>query len=348
MSDFKSNTELIKTIAWTLAQASATNQLNVPGEYIWTYPTRSFNDVRSRHTSIFNSGNSIKDLDIINYTQSLDIAKHLKDPWISNKFEDMFSNWLTTSDNFVLDNLDLFKYKGYSAGSQEAFTHFFFTNRNKRFRVFKGEYWWHMLCWEAMGLQWDYIEDDDITSGDVCILSYPFALHGDKHAQTDWLINECNVNGVELLVDFIYLPNSVDCVNIDLSAECIQQITFSLSKTFPAAQPAKLAIRLMKNKPHDIMQISNDENISNRLSTGLAYDLMNKFPVDYLVTKYKEEQDHWCNKLGLQKTKVVHFGLGDTYHTAPNDITHFNIQQNRYNLGMLFENKKLLQQLNLY
>ena len=348
MSTFGSDTKLIKEIAWILAQASATKQLDIPGEYIWTYPTKDFRDIRIRHTSIFNSGNSIKDKDIIEFTQTLDVANYLKDPWISNKFEDYFTYWLAQGKYYTLDNLNLFKYNGYSAGSQESFVHFFFTNRDKRFRLFKGEYWWHIDCWEAMKMNWAYIEDDDIRENDVCILSYPFAVNGDKHVQTDWLIEECNKKNVELLLDFIYLPNSKDCVSIDLSAECIKQITFSLSKTFSAAQPAKLAIRLLKEKPHDIMQISNDENISNRLSAGLALALCEKFAVNYIVDKYSSEQEHWCDRLKLQKTKVVHFGMGDVYHNQPNAFSKFNIQHNRFNLGMLFENKELLTKVGLY
>jgi len=225
-------------------------------------------------------------------------------------------------------------------------------NADRRFRVFRGDYWWHMDIWSRIRANWAYIEDDNLRPGDICICSYPFALTGDKHQNFDWLVDQCNHLGIELLVDFIYLPNSINAVNIDLSAECIQQITFSFSKTFPV-QCAKIAVRMCKTKPQDPMQMSNDENICNRLSAGLAWDIIQQFPPDFNVKKYRDQQLYWCNKLKLQPTKVVHFGLGTDYTSYGRTdsvawCSPFNQQQNRYNLGMLYENQNLLKNLHLY
>ena len=84
----------------------------------------------------------------------------------------------------------------------------------------------------------------------------------------------------------------------------------------------------------------------------MALDIIQKFPVDYNVTKYLDQQTYWCNRLGLQQTKVVHFGLGNDYTNFGRSDTAawcspFNEQQNRYNLGMLYENHNLLTKLGL-
>lgn len=352
MRTFETDTHQVKTLAWTLAVASATDQLDVPGEYIWAFPESSeFTKVRPRSQSIFSSGNSIKDPEVISYVQNLNLAHHLMNPWIVKEFESGFVEWIKQGTRYKLQNFDLFKYAGFSAGTQESFINFYLFNKDKRFRVFKGDYWWHMDIWTKTDLNWAYIEDDDLRSGDICICSYPFALTGDKHQNFDWLVAECNRVGIKLLVDFIYLPNSNDAVDIDLSADCIDQITFSFSKTFPV-QCAKIAVRMCKTKPQDPMQMSNDENICNRLSAGLALDIINEFPVDYNVNKYLDQQTYWCNRLKLKQTKVVHFGLGTDYTTFGRSNTNawcspFNEQQGRYNLGMLYENHDLLKKLGL-
>jgi len=283
--------------------------------------------------------------------QSLNLSSHLLNPWVVNEFEEKFPSWVKEGRRFTLSNFELFKYVGFSAGTQESFINFYLFNKDKRFRVFRGDYWWHMDIWAKTNINWAYIEDDDLRPNDICICSYPFALTGDKHKQFDWLVNKCNTIGIKLLVDFIYLPNSNYAVDIDLSAECIDQITFSFSKTFPV-QCAKIAVRMCKTKPADPMQMSNDENICNRLSAGLALDIINKFPIDYNVNKYLSQQTYWCNKLGLAQTKVVHFGLGDDYTTyGRNEVnawcSPFNKQQGRYNLGMLYENQQLLKNIGL-
>jgi len=337
----------VNKIAWLLAKASATNQLDVPGEYIWAFPAAdSFDEIRSRSRSIFSSGNSVKDPEVIEYVQNIDIAPFLLDPWIVKKFEDAFVPWVMQGTNFKLKNLELFKHIGFSAGTQESFLNYYLMNKDKRMRVFRGDYWWHMDIWEKANINWAYVEDDEIRQGDACICSYPFALTGDKHQHFDWLVDQCNNKNVDLLVDFIYLPNSIDCVDIDLSAPCIKEITFSFSKTFPV-QCAKIAVRLLKNRPNDPMQMSNDENICNRLSAGLAHSIIQKFPIDFVATKYKEKQKFWCKQLGLIPTKVVHFGLGSDYTKFGRSdsgawCSPFNQQQNRYNLGMLYENENLL------
>jgi hypothetical protein len=353
MQDFTTNINQVRQLAWALAQASATDQLDVPGEYVWAFPKdSSFQSVRARYRSIFSSGNSIKDTEVIAYVQSLHLAKHLLNPWIVEQFEEQFPQWIEAGTRYQLRNFDQFKYVGFSAGTQESFINFYLFNKQKRFRVFRGDYWWHMDIWSKINANWAYIEDDELRSDDVCICSYPFALTGDKHQNFDWLVDQCNRIGIKLLVDFIYLPNSNGAVDIDLSAECIDQITFSFSKTFPV-QCAKIAVRMCKTKPQDPMQMSNDENICNRLSAGLALDVINQFPVDYNVTKYLDQQTYWCDKLGLIPTKVVHFGLGNDYTNFGRSgenawCSPFNQQQNRYNLGMLYENQNLLEKINLY
>lgn len=353
MPAIKPNLESISQIAWTLALASAQDQLDVPGEYIWAFPLdNSFQKVRERSRSIFSSGNSIKDPEIIDFIQNTNLSPHLLDPWVVQKFEERWPQWIAAGSQYRLDNFDLFKYVGYSQGTQETFLNFYIMNKDKRFRVFRGDYWWHMDIWHKGNFQWAYIEDDDIKPGDVCLCSYPFALTGRRHENFHWLVETCDKQGVELLVDFIYLPNSMDQeVDIDLSADCIKTITFSLSKTFPV-QCAKIAVRMCKNKPQDPMQMSNDENINNRLGAGLGLDVIERFPVDFMVRKYRDMQHHWCQRLGLTPTKVVHFALGEPYTKYGRNSQHnwcspFNEQHNRYNLGMLFENQRLLSRLEI-
>lgn len=344
----------VNQISWALSLASADNKLDVPGEFVWAYPNdNKFYEVRSRSQSIFSSGNSIKDPDVIKFVQGLNLSPYLLDPWTVNHFQEQFPAWIRSGTRYQLDNFDLFKYVGFSQGTQESFLNWYMMHKDKRLRVFRGDYWWHMEIWTKANFNWSYIDDDPvITENDACLCSYPFALTGDKHRDFDWLVERCERVGADLLVDFIYLPNSNQAVNIDLSADCIKEITFSMSKTFPV-QTAKIAVRMLKSKPSDPMQMSNDENICNRLSAGLALNLIEQFPVDYMVTKYLDQQSYWCGKLGLQQTKVVHFGLGENYtqvgrKTELNYLSQFNEQQNRYNLGMLYENEQLLKKLKLY
>jgi hypothetical protein len=162
MQDIGQQIHNIRKIAWTLSLASARDQLDVPGEYIWAYPANdSFKEVQDRARSIFSSGNSIKDPEIIEFVQHNDNNKHLLNPWITKQFEEAWPNWIKSGTGYQIKNLDLFTYAGYSQGTQEAFLNFYIMNKDKRLRVFRGDYWWHMDIWSKANFRWEYIENDD-------------------------------------------------------------------------------------------------------------------------------------------------------------------------------------------
>tara|TARA_B100001057_G_C22817552_1_gene938076 strand:- start:493 stop:1554 length:1062 start_codon:yes stop_codon:yes gene_type:complete len=344
----------ITKIAWALMTASVQGKLDVPGEYLWNIPVSDdFYEIRSKTWSVFSSGNCIKDKEAIEFVNSVRLNTCLQDPHIVKKYEEYFPVWLKKCSRFQLNGLDDFKHSSLSQGSQEYFINFYLTHRNKRFRILKGEYWWHMEVWKNMGINWEYIENDDIKPNDVVIVSFPFARLGDKHPQLDSILDQCDKIDVPVMLDFIYLPNvNYDNLQIDLTRSCIKSLSFSLSKAYPVAN-GRVALRMTREKIYDPMQISNDENVANRLAAGLGLAVMKNFKVDYMVEKYQKEQEHWCKVLGLQPTKVVHFALGEPYtengrQTNKRFFSEFNDQQNRYNLGPLFANKNLLQELGYY
>lgn len=354
MSEIKQDTDKIKRIAWALMTASVQSKLDVPGEYIWNIPASSdFHEIRSKTWSVYSSGNCIKDKDLIEFTNNVNINKYLRDPYIVKRFEEYFPLWLKKCPRFQFKGIDQFGQVCFSQGSQEYFLNFYITHRNKRFRIFKGEYWWHMECWKKLGLDWAYIDEADLQQNDVVIISCPFARTGDVHPHQKELIDKCEKIGIPVMLDFIYLPNATfDGLQIDLSPSCIKSLSFSMSKTFPIAN-ARVALRMTKEKIYDPMQISNDENVSNRLASGLGLECMQNFNIDYMVQKYQKEQLHWCRSLGLKPTKVVHFAEGKPYTdigrmNQKRFFSEFNDQQNRYNLGPLFANKNLLLKLGYY
>lgn len=354
MSEIKQDTDKITKIAWALMTASTQSKLDVPGEYLWNIPTSDeFHEIRSKTWSVYSSGNCIKDKDLIDFTDNVGLNKYLRDPWIVKKFEEYFPYWLQKCPRFRFKGMEEFKHACFSQGSQEYFLNFYIKHRDKRFRIFRGEYWWHMECWKKLGLDWSYLEDGELEKNDVVIISCPFARIGDIHPQQNSLISECEKIGVPVMLDFIYLPNATfDKIDIDLEPTCIKSLSFSMSKTFPIAN-ARVALRMTRDKVYDPMQISNDENVSNRLATGIGLECMQHFDVDYMVKKYHSEQLHWCRMLGLKPTKVVHFAEGKPYTdigrmNKKRFFSEFNDQQNRYNLGPLFCNKYLLKQLGYY
>lgn len=348
------DTQKINEIAYALMIGSARDELDIPGEYIWNIPEKNnFEEIRAKSRSVFSSGNSIKDKQVLQFIQGINAVQYLKDPWISKKFEEYFHEWVSACTRFNLKGFDQFKEGCFAQGSQEYFLNFYLRNRTKRFRIHRGEYWWHMEVWKNLGMEWTYIDEGDITSNDVVIVSTPFALTGKVHKDLENTITLCEKHNAELMLDFIYLPNlTTENFEIDLNYECIKTISFSLSKTFPV-QNAKIAIRFSRKKINDPMQISNDENVANRLSCGIGLEVMQRFEIDYMAKKYHSQQIHWCNVLGLIPTDVVHFASGAPYTRFGRTVgqeffSEFNNQHTRYNLGPLFENTNFLKKAGYY
>ena len=90
--------------------ASTQNKLDVPGEYIWNIPrSADFHEIRSKTWSVYSSGNCIKDQDLIDFTDSVNPNKYLRDPWIVGMFEEYFPTWLKTCPRFRFNGIDELK-----------------------------------------------------------------------------------------------------------------------------------------------------------------------------------------------------------------------------------------------
>jgi len=332
----------INQIAWTLALASARGNLCVPGEFHWNHATSdSFEHVRQKWHSVFNSGDAVRDQDMLDSIQKTDVSKFLADIDTCARFESSMRLWISQGNGYyTLSGFNSFPIAQTVNGSQEAFNHFYFRHRESRFRVHRGEYWWHMETWDALGLDWCYIEDKPLAPGDVCILSMPFALDSEQKALT---LDTCDHLGIPVLLDLIYLPNAVSKMHIDVDRECVKEITVSLSKTFPV-QTAKCAVRFCRTEPKDALTISTHENVSNRLSAGLGLCLIEQYAVDYMVKKYQPLQQYWCDQLDLSPGNVVHFGYGKPMSDRL-DFSDYNLQSSRYNLRLLYENNSWLEKM---
>jgi len=331
----QANIKRIEKLAWLLATA------NLGGEYKWNHHGDDFNDVTARAMSIFSSGNSIVDKKFAAWKLDVNVTKYLDDCFVVDKYYERIVPYIQSSKYFKVHGLDQFTNLDYSAGSQEAFLNHIMMNRDKRLRIFKGDYWWHLDVCDALGIQWDYIEDGDLIETDYIICSCPFALTGQYHKNMYDMLDICEQKGIGVLIDLIYLPNYQLDYKLDLNYDCINTITFSFSKTFPM-QTSKIAVRLKKDLVRDPLRISNKENIENRLALGFGLEIMENFNINYMVDSYANDQTTWCDYLGLEKSPVVHFGLGDDYMNRQGQYSKYNIQSLRYNLGILYQNKDLL------
>jgi hypothetical protein len=226
---------------------------------------------------------------------------------IIDEFLYAYDKWIRSTESNTIIGLDQYQYRCYSNGTTEAFDKFYLRNHTRRFRCFRGEYMYHKLAWRA-GYEWAWIDEDDIKSNDAVIISLPFADTGDKHINYHSLMKTCNELGVPVLVDCAYFGI---CRNIefDFAYNCITDITFSLSKSFPVAY-ARIGMRYTRVDDDDTMFVYHKINYNNKIGAALGLKFLEKFSPDYIPSKYLQRQLDICDTLQVQPSKTVLFGIG--------------------------------------
>ena len=239
------------------------------------------------------------------------------DDSILDKFKSKFVSWIKSSKYNKLSGLEVYHSVSYIHGTVQAFDHFYLIQKKKRFRFFKGEFFYHK-CSFRHDWNWAYIEDDEIKNGDAVILSVPFSDYGKQHPLlTEDFLNYCDANSIPCLLDFAYYPMAKN-INVNLNHRCIQAICFSLSKPFYGMEHLRVGIRMVSEYRtlDDGINAFNEQQMVNRFGAAVGLELMNNFSVDYNWDTFGEKYSKVCNQMGLEETDCVMFGIGgDEYNS---------------------------------
>lgn len=315
---------------------NAQNQGKAPrGERPWDRLDNNFSSIYGKAKHLYCDTRAIRDIEVLKFLKEYDIDFYdvHQDLDQQKALEDIASAW--TSKHITLNkHMHLIP----MASTQSALIEFLMKNNNRQARIHKEEYWnksqlAHFNCKAEY-----YIDPKDIGPNDAVVVTLP--LHGTFEVPT-W-INEmfihCSKIGVPVFVDCCWAWLQHD-FNVNLEYECIDTVTCTLGKLFPI-EGFRCGFKYTKN-------INNfDTNYStNKIGTQLLIDLMNKFPADYIVQKYKPLQDFWCGTLGLRPTNSVHNCFcGDDllWYSEHRALAQDGVNQNVFCLIPLFENHELI------
>lgn len=225
-------------------------------------------------------------------------------------FCNKFKQWILNSANHTIIGLDQFNHATYSNGTTEAFDKFYMRHNTRRFRCFRTEYMYHQLAWRNGWPNWQHIEDAPLEANDAVVISLPFADTGDKHYLQEEILNMCDELGIPVLIDCAYFAISSG-IAMDFTHPCITDVTFSLSKIFPVAH-ARIGMRLTKVDDDDTLFVYQKSFYNNRIGAKLGCEFLDKFKPDYIVNKYKKQQELFCEQLGIAPSKTVLFGIAQS------------------------------------
>lgn len=257
----------------------------------------------------FGHSTAVQDAETIDVIHNHKIsAVLLNDETINEQFLTKYVDWILTTTNNKIVGIDQYPFKCFSQGTSEAFDKFYMNYSHRRFRCFKGEYVYHKLAWRDNRFSWKYIEDDVLDANDVVIISQPFSDTGDQHPLLNDILDQCDKLNIPVVLDCCYFGICSD-INFDFSRPCIQEIIFSLSKTFPVSH-VRIGMRLTRIDNDDLLFVYNKSGYTNRLAASIGIDYINRFSPDYIVNKYKNKQIAICKKLNLNPSNTVLFGIG--------------------------------------
>jgi hypothetical protein len=229
---------------------------------------------------------------------------------IKQKFLNLYRQWIQTSTLNTISGLEHFPVASFSAGTTEAFDKFYLKNLHRRIRYFRGEYMYHQVAGRQYFEEAKFVEDDDLDSNDVLVLSLPFSDTGNAHPDMEATLTKCSQLGIPVLLDCAYF-GICSGIEFNLDHDCITDLTFSLSKTFPVPH-LRIGMRLTRTDDDDALLVMNKTDYVNRLSCFVGVELLENFSPDMIYTRYQKSQLELCNKLGVTPSKCVIFGIDES------------------------------------
>ena len=317
--------------------------------------SKNFFDARSTANHIFQGSRAVRDPEVSDFMKTI-FSDNLLDNGVNHwdnlsKFKNSFTNWLQTHRSSTVLGLDQYQID-FSAGTTQSFDSFYLRHRNRKFRCYTGEYFYHLKTWISNQLDWSFITDHaPISSNDAVVISMPFCDTGSSHSEYEQLISTCEKLDVPVLVDCCYYPISGG-INIDVTSKCIDTVSFSLSKAFPVAN-LRIGIRYTRDT-FDGQKLHDTINYNNTLSAYIGARIIDKFPSDYIYHKYIDKQQVVCDYFKLVPGHSVVFAVGDSkwdQYSRRNLLDKYQLNidprdfNNRVSLVSMFENWNLFMKI---
>ena len=325
---------LHKNLAWTIA---ARDQ-------------RDFYSSRDQVRHLYQGSRAIRDDSISNKISQLLTDNAWQSADNLNHFKQNFAPWLQEHRSNRIIGLDQYR-PSFSAGTTQAFDSFYFRHHKRKFRCFVGEYFYHLKTWLSNDVTWSFVTDSDpLRPGDAMIISAPFCDTGSMRPDYSAVIAQCTKLKIPVLIDACYYVISGG-VELDVTAECIDTVAFSLSKAFPVAN-LRIGMRYTRPELFDGQSLHDSINYNNTLSALIGNMLISDYSSDYIYNHYREQQLNFCNSVGLTASDSVLFAVGNNTwneYNRSNLLTQYQLAfdpglfVNRISLTSVFENWDLFE-----
>jgi len=223
-------------------------------------------------------------------------------PYITSEYVDFiekFEQSLSEHKSITVHGVELFKQKDVITGCQHFIDQLIMTYGLKNIQVFKGGYTYY----QKLDPNFIHVDLESMMPEKPLILEYPFPSIGDQHPEFHKIISKANDIGVDVYLDCAWLPSSWD-LELDLSEGCIKGMAMSLSKCF-GLHWSRIGVRWLKEAVHDTIAIENEYRMVSYPNVMIGKYYLDRFPMDYLITKYKQGYLNLCTAHNLRPCKTI-------------------------------------------
>lgn len=268
-----------------------------------------FEQCRQQMRGFYSRSRAVNDLEMQEHVKTLPrIGEIIYRDDIISEFQNSFAYWIRKNTLNTCKGLEHLE-PDLSQGATQAFESFYLRHRGRKLKLFAGEYLYHLVVARDLGIPCSFINDaDDIMVNDCVVLSVPFCDTGDTPNNLEVLLEKCDGLGVPVLLDCAYYTISKG-IHIDLNHDCIDTVTFSLSKTFPIAH-ARVGMRFIRPGIADGQKLHSKINYDNRLSAGVGLHFIHKFSSDHVYLKHCDFYTEIIKFLGLKSSQTIIFADG--------------------------------------
>ena len=272
------------------------------------------------HPGLLKNALPVKNQEVMSFIKKIDtnnfFFKSTLDLKIKDKFLNEYFNWIQTSKLNKITGSSKFNKLSYFHGTSQSFDFFTAEYPTRRFRCFKGDFFYHILSWRN-NYKFLFLDNAKIQKNDAVIISVPFSDNGYIHPKTIDVLKQCDALGVPVMLDFAYY-NLVRDLNFSLNHSSIKAVTFSLSKGFFPLDRFRIGIRCKKEFSDDPVDFFNSLDMVNKPGVAIGYKIIKKFSPDYNQNKFRKKQLETCSLFGLEPSNCVTFGLGDKRYSKFN------------------------------
>lgn len=234
---------------------------------------------------------------------------------IKDKFLEAYQQYISNDRYNHLVGIEEFKSSRYINGTTQAFDTFLLRHHDKRIRNFPGEFAYHKIATRASNMRFKEItEEQPLRKGDALIISAPFSASCDLLVNFHETMRECEQKTIPVLIDCAYLGITRG-IKIDLRSRAIEEICFSLSKTYFGAERLRIGMRLRKTYEDDTIDFENEFNMFNIAGSYTGLELIKTIPPHELYNKINPIKTNICSERGYLDNKTCIFGSLDVNHS---------------------------------